>query len=229
MPSIKGVVQGAMILHDAVFPEMDLERLEAVTRPKVQGSIYLDEIFSHNTLDFLVFISSTAYAVGHAGQSAYAMANGFMAALATNRRHRGLAASVVNVGAIRGNGYISREMSEELQKALKRAGFSFLSEQMFHETFAEGILSSRPGRFGGYEITTGLSLEDSNSVTKSWRTNPIFSHLVGKHHNAVSTKIQPKSAISIAVQLKHATSEQQRFEIITSTLSGRICNREDIR
>ncbi|KAI0490980.1 hypothetical protein F4859DRAFT_520593 [Xylaria cf. heliscus] len=218
MPSIKGVVQGAMVLHDAVFPQMNLERLEAVTRPKVQGSIYLDEIFRNNSLDFFIFLSSAAYAAGHAGQSAYAMANGFMAALAANRRHRGVAASVLNVGAIRGNGYVSREMSEDLQRALDKAGFSFLSEQMFHEVFAEGVLSSQPRSFGSYEITTGLSLEDSHSTVNSWRTNPVYSHLIAKAHSSISTTTQKSSAISITMQLSHAENDEQVMDIIADAL-----------
>ncbi|KAK5635554.1 hypothetical protein RRF57_011266 [Xylaria bambusicola] len=215
MPAIKGVVQGAMVLHDAVFPQLDLEGLEAVMRPKVQGSIYLDEIFKEDSLDFLIFLSSVAYAAGHAGQSAYAMANGFMAALAANRRNRGLAASVLNLGAIRGNGYVSREMSEASQHALKSAGFCFLSEHFFHEVFAEGILSSKLGSPGSCEITTGISLEEIDSAAKTWRTNPIFSHLISRAHRSTSLKNQQSSTASIAMQFKNAENEQQIMEIVT--------------
>ncbi|KAI2635278.1 hypothetical protein GGS21DRAFT_489941 [Xylaria nigripes] len=219
MPAIKGVVHGAMVIHDSVFPQLDLEDLEAVTAPKVQGSLYLDEIFSHDSLDFLIFLSSTVYVCGHAGQSAYAMANSFMAALASNRRQRGLAASVLNLGAIRGNGYISREMSVNLQEALIRAGFSFVDEHTFHEMVAEGILSGRPERLDGYEITTGLNLEDGHGV-KSWEANPIFSHLVTKSRRKLPILKQQVSAVSMATQLEQATSNEQRLEIaINSFLS----------
>lgn len=201
-------------MRDAVFTQMSLERLEAVTRPKVEGSIYLDEIFAEDTLDFLIFMSSTAYAAGHAGQSAYVMANGFMAALAASRRRRGLAASVLNVGAIRGNGYVSREMPTELQSALNRAGFSFLSEQLFHEIFAEGVLSSRPDQDANFEITTGLNLETTDGGISSWRTNPIFSHLIEKS-GSMSPEVGKTAAISVTTRLKQATNEQQVMDIIT--------------
>ncbi|GAW22514.1 hypothetical protein ANO14919_120510 [Xylariales sp. No.14919] len=222
MPAIKGVVQGAMVLHDAVFPQIDLEGLEAVMRPKVQGSIHLDEIFKEDSLDFFIFLSSVAYAAGHAGQSAYAMANGFMAALAANRRHRGLSASVLNLGAIRGNGYVSREMPEAFQHALKSAGFCFLSEQAFHEVFAEGILSSKLGSPGSWEISTGLNLEEIGSAVKTWRINPIFSHLISRAHGSTSPKNQQSSASSAATQLKNAENEQQIMEIVTNAVLSKL-------
>ncbi|KAI0410370.1 hypothetical protein F5X98DRAFT_386188 [Xylaria grammica] len=222
MPAIKGVVQGAMVLHDAVFPQIDLEGLEAVMRPKVQGSIHLDEIFKEDSLDFFIFLSSVAYAAGHAGQSAYAMANGFMAALAANRRHRGLSASVLNLDAIRGNGYVSREMPEAFQHALKSAGFCFLSEQAFHEVFAEGILSSKLGSPGSWEISTGLNLEEIGSAVKTWRTNPIFSHLISRAHGSTSPKNRQSSASSAATQLKNAENEQQIMEIVTNAVLSKL-------
>ncbi|POS69749.1 hypothetical protein DHEL01_v211857 [Diaporthe helianthi] len=125
----------------------------------------------------MIFLSFVAYVAGNAGQSAYAMANAFMAGLAANRRARGLSASVVNVGAILGNGYVSREMSREKQLALERAGFIFLSERAFHEIFAEGVLASRSDFEGNFETTTGIRLDGTDNDKQTWASNPIFSHL----------------------------------------------------
>ena len=114
LPPIAGLSQGAMVLHDSLFPDVELDRVQKVVRPKVAGSIYLDEIFSDKTkpLDFFVFFSSVAYVTGNAGQSIYGAANAFMASLASQRRRRGLAASVINIGAILGAGYVSRELTQ---------------------------------------------------------------------------------------------------------------------
>ncbi|KAK1957316.1 KR-domain-containing protein [Colletotrichum sublineola] len=68
-----------------MFSELDIERVEKVTKPKVQGSLHLEEIFHDIDLEFFVFFSSMASIVGNPGQSAYAAANMFMSGLATQR------------------------------------------------------------------------------------------------------------------------------------------------
>ncbi|KAH6627325.1 hypothetical protein F5144DRAFT_494218 [Chaetomium tenue] len=187
MPPIAGVVQGAMVLRDAIFPELTINHWQEVTKPKVEGSIHLDQIFDDPSLDFFVFLSSVAYLAGNAGQGAYSAANAFMTSLAAQRRRRGLAASVIHLGAVVGVGYITRELTPEKQRALYQAGYSFLSEPDFHEIFAEGVLASPPDSGDAFEISTGLRLE--NTVKDSpakWARNPMFHHLVtGSDKHAV--------------------------------------------
>ncbi|KAK3296553.1 uncharacterized protein B0H64DRAFT_323128 [Chaetomium fimeti] len=179
MPPIAGVVQGAMVLQDTVFPELTINAWEEVTKPKVKGSIYLDETFTNHTLDFFIFLSSVAYLAGNAGQGAYSAANAFMTSLAAQRRRRGLAASVIHLGAVVGVGYITRELTPEKQRALYEAGYSFLSEQDFHEIFAEAILASQPDSGEEFEISTGLRLESTIRDTPAkWARNPMLQHLV---------------------------------------------------
>ncbi|KAI1076749.1 hypothetical protein F5B20DRAFT_583920 [Whalleya microplaca] len=214
MPPIAGVAQGAMVLHDTIFPELDIERLDKVTKPKTAGSIHLDHIFKEDTLDFFVFFSSIAYVAGNSGQSAYSAANAFMASLAANRRNRGLAASVVNIGAVLGNGVVSRELTREKQAALYKAGLSLLSEQDFHEIFAEGVLASPPGTSGTFEITTGLRLEDNENDWRNWDNNPIFQHLNSKATNLMASDVGSKPGVAIKAQLLEATSKEQVFEIL---------------
>ncbi|RYP68214.1 hypothetical protein DL769_005554 [Monosporascus sp. CRB-8-3] len=213
MPPIAGVAQGAMVLHDNLFHDLHIERLDKVLKPKVDGSVYLDEIFSDDTLDFFVYLSSIAYVAGNAGKSAYAAANGFMASLAANRRSRGLAGSVINIGPIIGNGYIARELTEAKQTALYNAGFSFMSEQDFHEIFAEGVLASRPGSSESLELTTGLRVDDSDGW-RNWGLNPMFRHLIFKTHDLNPVNSKAKRGASIKAQLSAASSHEQRFEIL---------------
>jgi hybrid polyketide synthase/nonribosomal peptide synthetase ACE1 len=70
-----------MVLHDTLFLDLTMERMEKVLKPKVNGAIYLDELFSHEPLDFFVFLSSMASVTGNPGQSAYAAANMFLAGM----------------------------------------------------------------------------------------------------------------------------------------------------
>ena len=214
MPPIAGVVQGAMVLRDAVFPELTINHWQEVTKPKIEGSIHLDQIFDDPSLDFFVFISSVAYLAGNAGQGVYSAANAFMTSLAAQRRSRGLAASVIHLGAVVGVGYITRELTPEKQRALHQAGYSFLSEQDFHEIFAEGVLASLPDSGDVFEISTGLRLE--NTVKDSpakWARNPMFHHLVTRSdkHTGLGTD---RSSVSIKSRLSAATTGEQQFEIL---------------
>ncbi|KAI6472412.1 putative Hybrid PKS-NRPS biosynthetic cluster [Pyricularia oryzae] len=211
MPAVAGVCQGAMVLHDTMFTELDVERVEKVTRPKVQGSLYLEEIFHDTALDFFVFFSSIASVVGNPGQSAYAAANMFMSGLATQRRKRGLNASAVAIGAIFGNGYVTRELTLAQQEYLKKVGNRWLSEQDFHTLFAEAVYAGQSHRGKNHEFATGLmTIQDGDEVGQrvTWFKNPMFQHSVmtggnqgqaaetGKSHRRVQTKVLLQDAVS---------------------------------
>lgn len=94
LPPIVGVLNGAMVLQDVSIMNMSYDNLVTVTCPKVLGSIFLDRIFDHQSLDFFIFFSSINCVVGNLGQANYAAANMFMCAMAANRRNRGLTGSV---------------------------------------------------------------------------------------------------------------------------------------
>ena len=107
LPPIVGVLNGAMVLRDVTVRNMAFDQVSDVIRPKVLGSMHLDRIFHEVDLDFFVLLSSITCVIGNVGQANYAAANMGMCGVAANRRKRGLASSVVNVGAIIGVGYIT--------------------------------------------------------------------------------------------------------------------------
>lgn len=232
MAPIAGVVQGAMVLRDALFLDLDIDRAMQVLKPKVDGSIYLDQLFQEaHKLDFFIFFSSVAYVAGNRGQSMYAAANAFMTSLAARRRSRGLAASVIHLGAVTGVGYVSRELAASKQSVLHKAGFEFMSEQAFHEVFAEGVLASpcRDGDGHGanvddFEVTTGLRVDDDTQGTDVkgyyFASNPIFQHLVPTQERSTGASSSngnnsTSSGVSIGTQLEEATTVERAMQIIT--------------
>ena len=220
LPPIAGVAQGAMVLHDSLFPDTDLERVNKILKPKVLGSKFLDEIFSDaaRPLDFFVFFSSVAYVTGNAGQGIYGAANAFMASLAKQRRSRGLAASVINIGAILGAGYVSRELSQQQQEYLRKVGHVWMSEQDAHEIFAEGVLASSPDSVDSAEFETGFRT-DQNRVLDLESEPPMFQHLRTKTTDHVSAgDVQTKQVIKTKAQLLEATTHEQVFEILKGLL-----------
>jgi hybrid polyketide synthase/nonribosomal peptide synthetase ACE1 len=97
-PAIAGVANGALILRDQAFADMDLETFQTAVKPKVDGTMFLSEMFQENSLDFFIAFSSVVATIGNNGQSAYSAANSFTKALINQRREHGLAGSVIDSG-----------------------------------------------------------------------------------------------------------------------------------
>ncbi|KAI1115885.1 putative PKS-NRPS protein [Nemania sp. NC0429] len=221
MPPIGGVAQGAMVLNDAMFAEMTMPIMEKVIKPKVHGSIYLEEIFHDTPLEFFLYFSSVAAITGNKGQSMYAAANMFMSTLAAQRRKRGVAGSVVNIGAIMGNGYITRELNTKQQTFLQEIGNIWLSEQDFLNIFAEGVRASKPGVSGTIETTTGLRLTAPDSKV-SWASDPMFHHLVLYNEETSEAGVQKSGNIPLKSQLEGVTSEDEVSQVLDNAFSLKI-------
>lgn len=227
MPPIGGIAHGAMVLHDTVFTELDMDRVNKVMRPKMLGAMHLEELFHNTDLEFFVFFSSMAAIVGNPGQSAYAAANMYMSSLACQRRRRGLNASALHVGAIMGNGYVTREMNQAQQEYLERAGNVWLSEQDFRQLFAEAILASQGYQGKSPEISTGLKMvEDSSESAASitWFRNPMFQHCVSRSSSASDDATGARSGAHVPVkaQLAEAVSPAEVHNIITEAFAAKL-------
>ncbi|KAI1045710.1 hypothetical protein LB505_009285 [Fusarium chuoi] len=76
----------------------------------------------------------------------------FMASLVNNRRKRGLAASIINISALIGLGYIERQKIYDAS-FFKDIGIANTSAQGLHQLIAEAILAGQ--RFGPDEDIEG--------------------------------------------------------------------------
>ncbi|TQN66916.1 Hybrid PKS-NRPS synthetase apdA [Colletotrichum shisoi] len=149
-----------------VVDEADAASVNAVLGPKVNSSIHLDRIFSDrgDDLDFFVMLSSTGSVIGTPGQSSYHMANTFMAGLAADRRRRGLAGSVVDVGMISDIGCVTRR-DPIVAKRLRSMCVLALCEAEVHVMFAEGILDNDAERpFWASEPRFGFYVRDKRDA-----------------------------------------------------------------
>ncbi|KAI1505453.1 putative hybrid NRPS/PKS enzyme [Biscogniauxia marginata] len=223
MPPIAGVAQGAMVLHDTMFIDLDIERLNKVLNPKVKGATYLEEIFKNTDLEFFVFFSSMAAVTGNPGQSAYAAANMFMSSLANQRRERGLNASAVHIGAIFGNGYVTRELTLAQQEFLRKVGNLWLSEHDFRTLFAEAIFAGQRVGSSSPELSTGLKILDSDqSESITWFNNPMFQHCIKSTQDIELVNEGSKSAAPVKTQLLDAVSPAEVFEIISEAFISKL-------
>ncbi|KAH8880972.1 beta-ketoacyl synthase domain-containing protein [Thozetella sp. PMI_491] len=227
-PPIMGVVQGAMVLRDTTLRNMSFDQMVDVLGPKVDGSINLENIFHDSKLDFFVFLSSLVGVIGTIGQANYSAANNFMCSLAAQRRKRGLAASVVNIGAVIGVGYISRQ-DEAVEQKLHVEGLMGLSERDLHQIFAEAIEAGRPGlRIDAMiepEISAGLrQIDRSSSYIPPWCDNPIFSKFSGRDTRDVSHGATPGpgTALTPKEQLQAAATLEEARRLVRNSLVAKL-------
>lgn len=110
---LRGVLHTAMTLDDALFSNLDAERIRAVLAPKIAGAEVLDRLTRGRDLDFFIAYSSATTLVGNPGQAPYVAANAALEALMAERRRAGLPGLAVAWGAIADAGYLTRDSGAE--------------------------------------------------------------------------------------------------------------------
>nr|AKL78827.1 GLNRPS8 [Glarea lozoyensis] len=217
-PPIAGIANGAMVLDDTPILNMTIEKLDKVLAPKVKGSIYLDKLFANDDLEFFILFSSLACVLGNKGQSNYTTANSFMVSLASQRRNRGLAASVINIGATVGNGYLTRERSQELQDYLRKAGFMWMSERDFQQVFAEGVVAGRVDSGQSGEVVSGLRVTNDAEEKTIWYNNPKFQHCIIRQSVDETNSEKAKPIVPLKTELLHATNKEEIERILKDSI-----------
>lgn len=213
MPTIGGVVNGAMILQDSVFENMTYEQFLKVIKPKVEGTKLLDELFYDTPLEFFIVTSSITAAIGFSGQSNYSAANTFMTSLMYQRRKRGVPGSAMDIPAVHGIGYAAQEDNFDFEY-FTTLGYNNVSEQDFCTLFAEAILSGRPDSLDEAEVVSGVNYVPADLDIPQTHTRDIkFSHynLTTKEG---STTGSGKAAAQVRVQLQGVSGEEAIYEII---------------
>lgn len=115
---IRGIVHAAMVLDDALLPNLTEERFRKVIAVKAEGASLLDGATRQEKLDYFLMFSSATTLVGNPGQGNYVAANGYLEGLARRRRQEGLPALAVAFGAISDRGYLAR--NDEVGELLAR-------------------------------------------------------------------------------------------------------------
>ncbi|ORX95044.1 BcPKS1, polyketide synthase [Clohesyomyces aquaticus] len=130
MPSIKGCIQGTMILRDALLENMSYTDWTAAVSSKVETSWNLHTLLPKG-MDFFVMLSSLSGITGMIGQSNYAAGNTFQDALAEHRIRNGERAIALDLG-IMGNVGIVAENDDYLRQ--RESGLEMLQveEEEYH-------------------------------------------------------------------------------------------------
>ncbi|OCL13419.1 putative polyketide synthase [Glonium stellatum] len=223
LPPIIGVLNGAMVLRDTSILNMSWDQLNNVIRPKVYGSINLDQIFRDQKLDFFILFSSINCMIGNLGQANYAAANTFMCALAGQRRKRGLAATTLNVGAIIGAGYMERESSKILDLTVQKMAMMHLSEEDLHQIFAEGIKAGHPDSPDGPEFSTGLlDIIAGSPDAPRWNSDPKFLPFIIHQKEGDKDKNEQTATTSIQDLLQACQTHSDLIKVIRQTFAAQL-------
>ncbi|VBB71893.1 Putative dual specificity polyketide synthase/Non ribosomal peptide synthase [Podospora comata] len=219
MPPVGGVVNGAMILRDRAFENLTLEDLNAVLRPKVQGSINLEAAFgSSDNLDFFVFLSSASSVVGVPGLANYNAANLFMTGLAQQRRKRGVPASVIDIGVLSDVGYLTKSSNAfEAVELASKHNTQPLSEADLHVMFAEAIFAGGRNFDKEADLLTGLGLWDLSDPDQSRR--PSWFNLPRMSHFLVEGRVASQKG-QAGTDADSSVEQVSLMESITSAPSG---------
>lgn len=226
LPPVGGVVNGAMVLTDSLFADISLETMHNQFKPKVQGSLILDELYSGHDLDFFILFGSLVGVVGNWSQSAYSAATSFMSGLIRSRHSRNLVGSIIHPGVVRGVGYVSHAGASVTQHMRNTMGTHTVSERDLHELFAEAILAGSPEAGRNSEICAGMSsvdpIEQPNII---WYQNPKTWNFVQYHTKSISNQASGE-VVPLRSQLTSAENMVEAAEIIRtgfiSTLSSKL-------
>jgi acyl transferase domain-containing protein/acyl carrier protein len=118
---LQGVIHAAGVLDDGLVGSLDVEQLERVMRPKVDGAWHMHELAERAGAELVLF-SSAAGALGSPGQANYAAGNAFLDALAQYRRARGLAGRSLAWGLWAQQGGMTAALDEAGLARLARLG-----------------------------------------------------------------------------------------------------------
>lgn len=75
---IDGIIHSAGVIRDSLIVNKNIEDMETVLSPKINGTLWLDSLTSQDKLDFFVLFSSISAIKGNMGQCDYSYANSVM-------------------------------------------------------------------------------------------------------------------------------------------------------
>lgn len=173
LPPVKGVVQMAMVLRDALFEKMTFTDWTASLSPKVHGTRNLHEYFTaERPLDFMIFFSSCAGLLGNSGQANYAAGNTYQDELARYRRSKSLKAVSVDLGIIRDVGVVAETGAKGFLAVWEKA--IGIREPVFHAIMRSIInQQTRPGA-DLFPAQVGTGLPTADTMAKYGLSRPNF-------------------------------------------------------
>ncbi|MCJ1379055.1 hypothetical protein MMC17_002155 [Xylographa soralifera] len=228
LPPVRGVVQGAMLLRDAIFEQMTLDDWRGGLRPKLDGTWNLHTEFAQaGALDFFVMLSSVSGIVGIASQTNYAAGGSYEDALARWRQARGLPGVSIDLGPISDIGYVATA-AKVAERLRKDGDFAMLDEDIVLRALNAAVLHPLGGRS---QMIVGLNSEpgpqwDAAGTSQLGR-DARFLHL--RPRSTAASRAGPadgdgSGGVSLAAQLEGASSRQEGALLIGTAIAAKLAD-----
>ncbi|KAJ5115816.1 Acyl transferase/acyl hydrolase/lysophospholipase [Penicillium angulare] len=208
---IKGLIQCATNLKDAMFDKMSFEYWRDSTYPKIRGTLNLHRAFADKNLDFFLTLSSVASLIGNIGQANYSAGNSFMDDLMAWRQANGLPGHSINIGLVPDGGSLG-EGVESIEERTRR--YSHLDGTEIHipeiQSLVQLIIQSQ-GSIPA-QIVAGLN-DNLSPEGAAWRHDRKFEHRIRLTQSEANVASNQTSA-----RLKNATSSEDAVQVVNETM-----------
>lgn len=226
MPPIRGVIQAATVIRDAIFDNFTFENWQANLRPKVQGSWNLHRQLPTD-MDFFVMLSSIVGLIGHRSQAGYAAGNTYQDALAHHRRECGMPAVSIDLGAMTDVGTITEGTTAASFSASEAAWMNETELHLIASMCISGAVYRRP--MPPPQVCTGMPtggmLRAGGEEEPIHFERPFFAVLKNLGVSSVATGITTAStdrAKDLVEQLGLATSVEDAHLCVSEILRLRL-------
>ncbi|KAI1105776.1 hypothetical protein F4804DRAFT_111633 [Jackrogersella minutella] len=223
MPPVKGCINAAMVLQDAVFDNMAYAQWELTMKSKVPSSLNLHKLLPKD-LDFFILLSSLNGVCGALAQSNYAGGCSFQDALARYRVAHGQKGVSIDIGWMRNIGIVAETQAYQRQRK------SWDDMQKIDDTELLALLSvlcdpsePLPSQTGS-QVLIGLRTPADflvkGQTPPALLTRPLFaafSHIVGEAKSA-----SKDATVDIAATFKAATDTSERIQIVINALTQKL-------
>ena len=223
MPSIRGCIQGSMVLKEGLFQNLTSEDWNAGLQAKVQGSWILHKHLPRD-LSFFILLSSLASVIGTPGQASYTAANTYQDALARHRVSRGEKSFSVNLGPIMGVGIAAERNVYDMMKKyglqpIRKTEMFAVLDYCCDPSLAIPSPSESQIIMGAGEMEH-LAPEKLKEIY--WTRKPLFSVL--RQFNATDAAVEPDSqdSFNAAKLLEAAATPEAAARIIVEALVSKL-------
>ena len=194
---------------------MTLKSYHETLRPKVQGTLNLDKVFSNIPLDFFIMLSSCSGIIGGNGQANYASACTFQDSFARYRTGRGKPTRSLDLGMIEGAGYVSENL--ESLRFLTAQGFKLVKLDEFL-ALLDYAITQPIHDVADCQLVVGLSDIDPE-MPAAYFSDAKFGYLRKINKDTVGNAAGPSSIESL---IKQAISITEVQHIISSAIIAQI-------
>ncbi|CAI6243331.1 unnamed protein product [Periconia digitata] len=196
MPPIRGCIQGALVLQDALFETMAFEQWTATISTRVTGTLNLRAVLPHS-MDFFVLLSSLNGLMGMPSQANYAATNTYLDAFAAYYSTPYLPIVSLDLGWMGFAGTVAESQEIQGRMASLQAvrpveEFEFLGFLDYHCSPAN--LRSIPTAHQRHNTAIGIHAQNPSPPRSNLLSRPIFRHLLHSASHRASLQSQPTTS-----------------------------------